>query len=166
MTTTDNSMEYTERLRSILLIEKSLSAEMRVKVEARAMAMIEALTDDAGNFLHHFLDADEHTEDEVKTLINAFPSALSQNHEDADDEMLPIQAAARRRNSISFIPLFAEEGMKLNVGGEGQRGGLLAEDNNGYNLLQDLATDESWDHESMSLDVLKRLRQSDKREII
>jgi len=150
---------------------------MRVKVEARAMAMIEGLTDDAGNFLHHFLDADEHTEDEVKTLINAFPSALSHTDtyvihdegedEDEDDEpseifMLPIQAAvlAMTRHAIPFIRLLAEEGMKLIIDGEGQRGGLLAEDNNGLNVLQYLAINASAG-DSMSLDVLKRLRQSD-----
>ena len=168
MATTDNSMEYTERLRSILLIEKSLSADMRLKVEARAMAMIEALTDDAGNFLHN-LDADEHTEDEVKTLINAFPSALShihdynENDEEYDDEMLPIQAAAcwnpHGRNAISFVPLLAEEGMKRNIGGERQRGGLLVEDNNECNVVENLAVRAAY-FDSMYLDVFKRLRKS------
>ena len=69
------------------------------------MAMIERLTIDAGDFLHFELDADEHTEDEVKTLINAFPSALSCLN---DEDQWPIQAAAcwndDGRNAIPLIP--------------------------------------------------------------
>ena len=179
MASTDtNNMEYTERLLRILLIEKSLSAEMRINVEARAMAMIGGLTYDAGNFLHRILDADEHTEDEVKTLINALPSALSHirdyaddEDDDDDDEMLPIQAAACEpggRKSIPFISLFAEEGEKLNIGGEGQRGGLLAQDSNGNNMLQILANSFPLENstcvdavDSKCLDALERLRESD-----
>ena len=41
MTTTDTSMEYTERLLSILPLEKNLSADMRINIEARAMTMVE-----------------------------------------------------------------------------------------------------------------------------
>jgi len=75
--TDNNNMDYTERLLRILLIEKSLSADMRGWVEARARDMIEALTNDAGKVLHNNIDIEHHSEDEVKTLINAFPSALS-----------------------------------------------------------------------------------------
>jgi len=104
----------------------------------------------------------------VKTLINAFPSALShvnnyKNDDEEDDKMmLPIQAACwnHRGNSIPFIPLLAVEGMERNIGGEGQRGGLLAEDD-GANVLHFLAGHVSSAHDSMCLDVLKRLRQSD-----
>ena len=87
--------------------------------------------------------------------------------------ILPIQAAAlfhEERNTFSFIPLLAEEGDKLNVGGEGQRGGLLAEYAEGLtalqidfndvgNVLQILAGHCSY-YDSFCLDLLKRLRQS------
>ena len=76
---------------------------------------------------------------------------------------LPIQAAALRqqdRNCVSFIPLLAEEGHKLNVGGEGQRGGLLAYYTDGLNLLQILACLSPWYYNSFCLHLLKRLRQS------
>jgi len=173
MTTTDNSMEYTERLLSILLIEKNLSADMRIRVEAHAMDMLERLDLDAAGLLHLRLHSDEYTENEVKTLINAFPSALSQlcHYDFADEDgmalttvvFLPIQAAALRqqdRNCVSFIPLLAEEGHKLNVGGEGQRGGLLAYYTDGLNLLQILACLSPWYYNSFCLHLLKRLRQS------
>jgi len=171
MATTDDSMEYTERLLSILVIEMSLSADMRIRVEARAKDMVEGLTNDAGLFLHD-IDADKHTEDEVNTLITAFPSALSHvcaydtNEDEQEDEIrmfvLPIQAAALEmtRNSIPFLPMLAEKGEKLNVGGEGERGGLLLEDSKGYNMLQNLAKETSAD-DAVCLDVFKRLRQSD-----
>jgi len=168
-------MEVTERLLSILLIKKSLSADMRIKVEAHAARMIQYLTYDAGVFLHN-LDVEQHTEDEVKAAITHFPSALSHLHDysldDDDDgqdeydrnEMLPIQAAARdigERKSIPFIPLLAEAGEKYNIGGEGQRGGLLAKDAHGDNVLQTLVINQSSDDDSVCLDVFKRLRQSD-----
>jgi len=168
-------MESTEKLLSILLIEKQLSADMRLRVEAHALVMIQNLATDAGNFLHQALDADQHTEDEVKTLINVLPSALSQlrDYEIEDDgnvepidreEWLPIQGAAWQldgRNSMAFIALLAEEGEKFGVGGEGQRGGLLLKDYpNGGNVLQNLAKAFSIDN-ATSLDALKRLRQND-----
>jgi len=172
MTAADNTMEFSKRLLSVLLIEKSLSAQMRIKVEAQAMHMVQHLTADAGDFLHYDLDADLHTEEEVKTLIDAFPSALSQirlydygSDDDEPIELLPIQAAGWNhdgRNCIPFIPLLAEEGRKLNVGGEGKRGGLILKDNpDGENVLQELARIESSADDSTSLHVLKRLRESD-----
>jgi len=63
------------------------------------------------------------------------------------------------RNAIPFIPLLAEQEQKLNIGGEGQRGGLLVEDANGCNMLQNLALE--CDDDSICVDVFKRLRQSD-----
>jgi len=59
---------------------------MRIQLNMYARKLVQTMTDDAGHFLHHSLDADEHTEDEVKTLINAFPSALSFMSVDDDYE--------------------------------------------------------------------------------
>ena len=168
MATADDSMEYTERLASILQARNSLSADMRIKVEARAKDMIQHLTTDAGEILHT-LDVDKHSEDEVKTLITQFPSALSHLHGyrlgDERIELLPIQGAMSLsrlnggRSSIPFIPLLAEERDKYDIGGEGQRGGLLAEDpRGGRTVLKNLAIINCCD--SVCLDVLKRLRQS------
>jgi len=85
--------------------------------------------------------------------------------------LLPIFGAAwelNGRKSISFVPLLAEEGLKLNIGGEGQRGGLLVEDDARNNVLQQVANafyfEDSILHDafdSRCLDALKRLRESD-----
>ena len=161
-------MEYTERLLNLLQGQESLSADMRISVEARAMDMIESLTNDAGNFLHN-LDVELHTEDEVIASISHFPAALSHlkeyflDDEDAPIELLPIQAAALNpqhgRNAMQFIPLLAEEGETMNVGGEGQRGGLLALDTDYLNVLQNLA--QVSDVDSTCVDVFEQLRESD-----
>jgi len=83
------------------------------------------MTNDAAEFLHKKLHADKHTEDEVKTVIETFPSALS--HMD-NGGRLPIQSAVCFTRSLPFVPLLAKEGATLKVGGEGKRGGLLVED--------------------------------------
>jgi len=55
-------MEYTERLLSILLIEKSLTAYMRSQLNSYARDVVHKMTYDAGKF-PYFLDTDKHTED-------------------------------------------------------------------------------------------------------
>jgi len=71
----------------------------------------------------------------------------------------------RDRNAMPFIPLFAEEGEKLESAGRGQRGGLLNVDSSGENMLQNMAQalgrgGASFDS-SIIVDVFKRLEQSD-----
>jgi len=61
---------------------------------------------------------------------------------------------------LHSVPLLAEEGVKLEVGGEGKRGGLLVEDpnsSNELNLLQILA--DSTDVASM-LVAMTKFRES------
>jgi len=89
-----------------------------------AMKMVQDLSTKAGEFLHK-LDVKNPSEDEVKAVINAFPESLS--HINSDGQ-LPILSAVRYKKSTPFVPLFAEEGVKLKVGGEGKRGGLLVVD--------------------------------------
>ena len=136
--------------------------EFREKIKERAANMIQELSTDARFFFHHHLDAKKHTEEDVKTVIDAFPSALSYN----EGGYLPIERAVLNldvRNLIPFVPLFAEEGAKLNVGGEGQRGGLLLEEYRcGHNVLKEITVmGSNHTHDSMCLDALKRLRESD-----
>jgi len=86
-----------------------------------------------------------------RQVINAFPSALSLLD---DAGRLLIHVAACFNRPVSFVPLLAEEGVKLNVGGEGKRGGLLVEDPNsphGFNVLQYLASVIDY----LYLDVIK-----------
>ena len=74
----------------------------------------------AGEFLHN-LSEKKHSQAHVQSVINAFPSSLSHKK----DGRLPVQKAACYKISLSFIPLLAYEGNRLNVGGDDSHGGLL-----------------------------------------
>lgn len=101
------------------------------------------MEENASAFLFNDLDdganeetgaAHGHSEDEVRALVQCIPRSLSLENPCAE---LPIQSAIFGIQSISFIPLLAEEGLKHNVGGEGMRGGLLCEDSfYGCNLFE------------------------------
>ena len=56
---------------------------------------------------------------------SVFPSASSYTNK---EHQFPIQSAVWHREAIPCVPVLANEGDRLNVGGEGQRGGLLLED--------------------------------------
>jgi len=150
-----------ETLAKVLKLQKSFPAKLRDKYSDRYSKLLQDMANDAGEFLHN-LDADNHTEDEVKTIIKAFPSALS--HLDYYD-FLPIHSAAHSIESIPFVTLLAEEGVKLEVGGKGKRGGLLVEESitrHVPNVLQLLAKRKSTDDDSIRvlLDAIKKLRES------
>jgi len=103
-------------------------------------------------------NTEKHTEDQVETVIKAFPSALS--HLDRYGR-LPIQTAPYYDRCIPFVTLLAGEGVKLKVGGEGKRGGLLVDvpdSPHEINLLQLLSASTADD--SVILDVIKKLRES------
>lgn len=77
----------------------------------------------AGEFLHQ-LDDTKHTQDQVNTIIDLFPSALS--HLDSNG-LLPVQRAicCDHDNAVTFVPTLARRGERFGVGGFGNRGGLL-----------------------------------------
>jgi len=87
------------------------------------------------NFLHHQLDDEKHTEEQVKNVIDIFPQALFMldYNSNYDADCFPIQSAAcyfasDGRSAISFIPLLAYEGSRFNSHGrEVSRGGLFYE---------------------------------------
>eukprot|EP01083_Nonionella_stella_P091046 254467_1 len=92
------------------------------------------MSKEAGTFLHEKLDDETHTPDQLKAVIQLFPKSLSMLDE---NDHLPIQSAAvnskikcksntAMRSSITFVPLLAKEGYRLDVGGEENRGGLLS----------------------------------------
>ena len=59
----------------------------------------------------------------MRALVQFFPDVLLNEDEDGD---MPIQRGTWDGcYNLSFIPLFAEEGVKHNVVGKGMRGGLL-----------------------------------------
>jgi hypothetical protein len=82
------------------------------------------LTDEAGQFLHRIRE-NQHTQDEVETVIDMFPLSLSCKDKEG---RLPVQSAVYDlKSSDIFIPLLAEKGNSLDIGGAGMRGGLLCE---------------------------------------
>ena len=62
------------------------------------------------------------THDEVESVIDMLPLALSYKD---DKGRLPVQSAIYSIFSAKFIPLLAEKGSSLDIGGAGMRGGLL-----------------------------------------
>ncbi len=75
----------------------------------------------AGEFLTD-INEKKNTEEQVQVVIEAFPGALF--HRDKDD-WLPIHKASWK--FVSVVPLMAQEGNRLNVGGEDCCGGLTEE---------------------------------------
>jgi len=132
-----------------------------------AMKMVQDLSTKAGEYLHNLPHVTKPpSEDEVRAVIKTFPESLSHINSKG---RLPIHSAVWDIKSLPFVPLLVEEGVKLKVCGEGKRGGLLVVDpspantnrNNVLQLLvnlQDTIGETSSD--SVNLDVLKRLRES------
>jgi hypothetical protein len=166
-----SAMNTKDKLLNLLLREKELPAEMKTKIDVRVAEFWEGIIEDAGLFLCENLDDKTHTQDEVKTLVQCVPGSLSYLNAYATDYdyeqesfVLPIQSAFLDKNaskSISFIPLLAEEGFKLNVGGDGMRGGLLCENDVIYNALVECCWGRGRDFDSVCLNVMKRLREMD-----
>eukprot|EP00554_Chaetoceros_debilis_P010948 CAMPEP_0194108142 /NCGR_PEP_ID=MMETSP0150-20130528/7893_1 /TAXON_ID=122233 /ORGANISM="Chaetoceros debilis, Strain MM31A-1" /LENGTH=388 /DNA_ID=CAMNT_0038796769 /DNA_START=13 /DNA_END=1179 /DNA_ORIENTATION=+ len=113
---------------------KDFPSSFKARMDAVAAKAVEEMTKEAGKFLFE-LDDRKHTEQQVKAIIDAFPESLSMQDKHS---LLPVQRAAWLYSvgMVSFIPLLAKEGLRLNVGGEESRGGLLHGRNN---TLVDLA---------------------------
>ena len=80
MTTLNNdTMDYTgtENLLRLLLIEKNLSSDLRHEINEKAKMFLNGLTDDVGELLCFELDDEEHSEDDIRTLVQCVPGALS-----------------------------------------------------------------------------------------
>ena len=80
MTTLNNdTMDYTgtESLLRLLLIEKYLSSTLRRKINEKATNFLEDLNEDAADFVSNKLDEEQHSEDDIRTLVQCVPGALS-----------------------------------------------------------------------------------------
>jgi hypothetical protein len=157
MTTPNNdSMEFpdTENLLRLLLVEKNLSTTLRHKINDKAMNLLEDLTEDVVEFLHDDLDEEKHSEDDIRTLVQCVPTALSGGEHEYGS--IPIVNASCYRKQMPFIPVLAEEGIKYNVGGDGMRGGLISK------YKEECAVWRlscSGLEDACCLDVIKRLRE-------
>jgi hypothetical protein len=162
MTTPNNdTMEFpdTESLLRLLLIEKNFSPELRGAINDKAKNLLKDLTVDVVDFCRYELDEVKHSEDDIRTLVQCVPTALSDEEEYG---FIPILAAIYRNvrgaTTYSFLPVLAEEGIKHNVGGEGMRGGLLCIDVVGKSVLHSLSCCGRLE-DSRCLDAIKRLRE-------
>mmetsp|Transcript_22478 Transcript_22478/g.33270 ORF Transcript_22478/g.33270 Transcript_22478/m.33270 type:complete len:365 (-) Transcript_22478:183-1277(-) len=102
---------------------KELPNFFRDKMDVVAAKVMAEMTKEARKFLYHELDDIKHTEDQVKAVIDIFPESLSMVNDRYG--RLPVQNAAYHPDRVSFIPLLAKEGLRLNAGSEESRGGLL-----------------------------------------
>ena len=174
LTTTSNNdtVDYTgdtDNLLHLLVIENKLSLDfLRGAINKYARRILDDLTNEVGMFLcSEDLNAKKQSEDDIRTLVQCAPTALSYKNGCCS---LPIQhnAASYSFNNggVAFLPVLIEEGMKYNVGGDGMRGGLICEhEANGTTGLMMLS---SWGGDAtccgkvgdlLQLDVMKRLRE-------
>ena len=165
----ESKYEYTQRLLGLLKIESKLCSTFRDAINNLARDFLEEndlLADEASSFISLFLDDKKHTEDDVKALVRAVPSVLFD--EDKVFGLLPITAVAMRWledcdadvevQSHALIPILAQEGARLNVGGPDGRGGLLYVDEyeNVPNVFKLLCEYASVKH---SVSIFKRLME-------
>ena len=76
-----------------------------------------------GKFLHE-VGKRQPSEDVLEKIVGAVPSSLSRVDENG---RLPIQTAVCDDVGVEYVHFFAKEGIKHNVGGDDNRGGLLTE---------------------------------------
>ena len=104
----------------LLQCDEQFPPDLLERMYAVAKNATRNLNVQAGEFLHN-LSEKKHSQAHVQSIINVFPSSLSHKK----DGRLPVQKAACYKVSLSFIPLLAYEGNRLNVGGDDSHGGLL-----------------------------------------
>ena len=152
-------------LNTIVNLKKELNDKKLIDTVTEAVKRAQKVVSDATGGALLRLNVSKPSIDTVKELIHGIPDALSFNNEKGQ---LPVQSALWDIDSIKYLPVLANEGTKLEVGGRGMRGGLLAVDPtsvNGKNTLQLLVVMEFTGNSSdpipcgpACLDALKELR--------
>ncbi|GFH47272.1 hypothetical protein CTEN210_03747 [Chaetoceros tenuissimus] len=138
----------------------------------------EAMIEATGDFLHDEIDDDIHTVDQVEAMLDLVPESTAHTRLYEVDgcageswECYPVQSALYdfkhwRPNTwaMKFIPIIAQKGLRYGQFGlEELRGGILANDDSDYNLLQMLCAPlderfESQDYDAQCTDVLRQLK--------
>ncbi len=155
-------MEYsytgTSNLLRLLKIEGVLSSDLRNAINKKATAFLNDLTFDVAQFLcGEEIHEEEHNEEDIRTLVQCVPNSLRYSDYYGD---LPL-AHALHRGNLSFIPMLAEEGMKLEtLNTDDLRGGLLCGKGSDFPcVLESISfggNHDSWD--LRCLNVIKSLR--------
>jgi hypothetical protein len=146
----------TDALFEVLLSEKTMSVEFRLELNDIAEEMLKKV-EKKGNLVLHNLDINKCSEDELEPMITTVPGMLLKKSDSTLCDNCQF--------SIPFIPFLAEQGENFNVGGEGNRGGMLLEDpNSNKNILETLAglkkTSNDVYYDSLCLDTMMRLKEA------
>ena len=159
---TDTFTEAIKILQYIVGAKDHLPDSLLKSFERHVDKLMTQMSVETEGFLHH-LDISNHSENGVRTAIKLFPDALSKLNV---KNRLPIQQACYSNQSTPFIPVLAEEGVRLKVGGERAKGGLLLDlpcSDRPCNIFQAIAHWDSdvnpVDNDSMSTVVLRKLKE-------
>ena len=162
-TRTNKEIPHRQKLiQRILEIEKRYSGRFLEDIDELAEHMLDGIEEKGSRFLCD-LDDRKDSPDDVRLMVEMFPSALS-HHEGYENECgevdcigLPIYYATMDDHSKAFIPLLAEEGMKRNM--KETCGGLFDENNEYEASAIELEITNCPGNEC--LDILKELRSLD-----
>ena len=173
MTLLQNRLNFPSKLRDRTIVRFAQQFINNVKEDIHE-TITDTRTVDEG---YDGLDSDRDSEEEVATAIRCCPEVLTRR----DDRFgwYPIQCSmcmidegnkvVCNLKAVSFVPLFARLAIEFRSFDETERGGLLVEDGEGDNVLQDLLNSSSNlsldDHRHQHVDttvvaVLIRLRRS------
>ena len=153
----DNLDQFIKTIGTFQSMKGSLDTKFYNGLKKIVNNAMKKVSNHTGEYLHnlHNLGDEKPDEGTLLKIIDNVPSSLS--YQDALG-WLPIYSAAISKESVHYVPLFAKEGVKHNVGGDDTRGGLLGDDN----VLRELAYmgDTSQNADPVYLDVMKKLRKS------
>ncbi len=148
------SIEQTNKLLHILSdVSDALPEDVNESIEAILEAQSHFLKV-VDRFVHNVDDVSK--AGIVKDIIDTCPHFLSSRNKHG---LLPIHTACFRDSCSTFVPLFANAGVKHGVGGHDGRGGLLMETSKGNNAYELLAgsTDAIYANDKCLVDTMKVL---------
>ena len=141
-----------------------LGHEFCAEVAKASTKFMKELSKSVGKNILHKIHEKKPSEESLRAIITAIPSALSVKD---DDGLFPIQSIIWNSwDATRYIALLAKEGKKYGVGGKGKRGGLLNKcPFSSQNILQSLSTEYEHDFplesDGICLRVLNDLREAE-----
>eukprot|EP00979_Chaetoceros_neogracilis_P017005 scaffold10171_cov446-Chaetoceros_neogracile.AAC.11 len=130
-------MDLNDAMNTVIKLEGKLNDQAFFNdINRFATKMMNGFTQATCKALHR-LKKSKPSCDIVKQMVEGIPSSLSYKVDAS--QMLPVQSAVGYIDSIKYLPVLAKEGIKHNVGGIDNRGGLLAanpRDDDNWSTLQ------------------------------
>ena len=154
----DISIEQTNNLLGKLtLVRDSLPDEINDAIEA-ILGAHSTFLNVVDRFVHNVDDVSK--AGVVNDIIDTCPQFLSSRNKHG---LLPIHTACFRDSCSTYVPLFANAGVKYGVGGVDGRGGLLEETSKGNNAYELLAgsTDAIYENDKCLVDTMKVLMMTE-----